>query len=264
MHLYVLRNPCETRFGGELREDEKDRLVRVSELDPAWDPYPKRQAGIENICGKLVKLFGPDGELYNASKAGPPLDDLHVGHKRGHDPDIEQVCFKKRSPFGAQTEVYHLRGRVTIRNSPGLPVSVSFKGVRGIQAVRELSSDMMYPRETTGVVVHMGVVGLCLGKRIQTSPNCYLENRVGYGALKCLEVASRTLETCNTVRLSVVDWGEAGLEEHLWPIANDMLITGKGSVMHRFTWKSLQWDEDAEAKVLRAAQWVAEIVESVV
>lgn len=252
--LFVFKNPSETRFGDELREEEVHRVVRTCELEAAWEPYPKKLACIENICGKLV----------NTENSGPPLDETHVGHKRAFNSEIEQVCFKKISPFGSQFEVYHLRGHVTVRNAPGLPKSVSFKGVKGVQAAREIISDMLYPTETTGVVIHMGVVGLNLGKRLQTSPGCYLENRVGTGELEFMEIASRTIDTCNTVRLSVKDWAAVGLEEELRPIFNDMLITGKGSVMHRFTWKSLEWNEEAERKVLEAAQLVADRVGGVV
>jgi len=258
--LLELRNPYECKYDGELNESEKQRLVKVADLPKAWDPYPEKPAMVENICGKFVRIPPVEErvEEWCIAKAGPPLEYGDRGGDKAVSEDISQVCFKKFSPFGSQTEVYHLRGHVTVRNAPGLAKSVSFKGVGGHAAAREIVSDMLYPEDTTGVSVHMGVIGLNLGKRIQTSPGCYLENRVRDGCLQFLEVGTRTMDTCNTVRVFVSNWGTVGLEEKLRPISNDILITGKGSLIHRYTWKNLEWTAENEAQVLAATQWVAD------
>jgi hypothetical protein len=264
--LFELRNPYECKFGGELTERESARVVKRIELPVAWEPYPEKPAVVENICGKFVKI--PDaeerGEDWEIVKAGPPIGYGDLNGEKAVNSEISQVCFKKYSPFGSQTEVYHLRGHVTVRNAPGLAKSVSFKGVGGYSAAREIVSDMLYPEDTTGIAVHMAVVGLNLGKRLQTSPGCYLENRVKDRCLHFLDVGTRTLDTCNTVRVVVSDWDAVGLGESLRPLANDVLITGKGSFIHRYTWKSLEWTEESEARVLAASQWVADRIASVV
>jgi hypothetical protein len=266
VRLYELKNPNECKFGGDLNQYEKARLVKSFELPKAWEPYMEKPASIENICGKFVRIPAAEEreEGWNIAEAGPPLGYYDQDGDKAVSSDISQVCFKKYSPFGSQTEVYHLRGHVTVRNAPGLPKSVSFKGVRGYSAAKEIVGDMMYPEDTTGVAVHMAVIGLNLGRRLQTSPGCYLENRVRDSCLSFLEVGSRTIDTCNTVRVVVCDWGAVGLEEKLRPTSNDVLITGKGSFMHRYTWKSLEWTEENEARVLAASQWVADHIAYVV
>jgi hypothetical protein len=261
--LYEFRDPIEQKYGNDLSENEKIRLVRTVVLPSEWEPYPEKPARVENICGRLVKVPEERDDSWDFSKAGPPLDFDEPGDDKAFNEDISQVCFRKFTPFGAQNEVYHLNGHVTIRNVPGLPKSVSFKGIRGFSAARELISDMMYPEETTSVSVHMGVIGLNLGKRIQTSPGCYLENRV-YDRLAFLNLGSRTIDTCNTVRLVVKNWDQVGLDQKLRPLTNDLLITGKGSMMHRYTWKSMEWTQENEAKVLAATQWVADMIYDVV
>jgi hypothetical protein len=34
--------------------------------------------------------------------------------------------------------------------------------------------------------------------------------------------------------------------------------------MHRYTWKSMEWTQENEAKVLAATQWVADMIYDVV
>ena len=85
-----------------------------------------------------------------------------------------------------------------------------------------LREDMAFG-EDVAAVVHLGVVGSCLGARLQTEQDGYLENRVGNraGVFKgvWMAVDSRTPDQCNAVRLSVVDWSNPipSLPEALWP-----------------------------------------------
>jgi len=46
----------------------------------------------------------------------------------------------------------------------------------------------------------------------------------------------------------------------LWPIENDIVITGKGSVMHRLSWSldtRVEWTEETEAQVIQICQFVS-------
>ena len=152
--------------------------------------------------------------------------------------------------------------QLTARCAPGLEKTIGFKGVRGYEGVRELVRDAMLP-ETTVAKVHMGVFSTCLGRRLQTSPGCYLENKIAK-EMPWLDVGGRTMDQCNIVRLVVVGWGDVGLPRPLWPVSNDLVVTCKGSVMHRFTWNGagcgLEWTQESEQAVLSACQWVADAI----
>jgi hypothetical protein len=250
--LYELRDPIEHKYGGTLTREEAARCVRTTNLDSTWKPYPHKKAAVENICGKFAKDQGPN------LAPGPPL---------GSDPNcvsphLKSVCFKNTTPFGRQTEIFHLKGHVSITCAPGLVNSVSFKGVRGYAAMRTLAKDLLLPEDTTLGLVHMGVFGSNLGVRIQTSPGCYLENRVVH-VLHWMGIEVRPIDHCNAVRLTVRDWSGTGLPEMFWPLENDILITGKGSVMHRFSWHKLVWTSEAEAQVLEACEAVSEAIRNI-
>jgi len=138
------------------------------------------------------------------------------------------------------------------RTTPGLTKSMIFKGVKGSSSLSILKKDMQL--EGAVSTVHMGVIGCCLGVRLQTSQGCYLENRVGEMSSR-FRVESRCLDQCNVVRLSVCKWS---LPRALIPLSNDIVVTGKGSLVHRFTWDCLVWDEGTEARVLEECEQVAE------
>ena len=93
MLLYALTNPSELKYGGTLSEAERARCIRETDLPGDWEPYPRRTVEVENICGRFER-FQVDGEW------------------RGVDERLKSVSFKTPSPFGAQTELYHLKGQV--------------------------------------------------------------------------------------------------------------------------------------------------------
>jgi hypothetical protein len=93
MILYELQHPHEYKYGGALTAEERARCLRETELPGEWDPYPVRGVEIENICGRFER-FHVDGEW------------------RGVDPRLRSVGFRSPTPFGAQTELFHLRGQV--------------------------------------------------------------------------------------------------------------------------------------------------------
>ncbi len=182
------------------------------------------------------------------------------------DHRLSSVCFRTDSPFGRQQEMFHLDGHITARCTPGLPRSMIFKGAKGARSVTNLVRDLFLDKERAVALVHMGVVSSCMGVRLQTSQCCYLENRVmeGFGAMRggWITVEARTPDQCNIVRLSVKDWTTL-LPLPLIPASNDIVITGKGSVVHRLSWTGLPWDETTERELLRACESVVEAITSV-
>jgi hypothetical protein len=241
MLVYELTRPREYKYGGELTAEESQRCVSQTHFGPEWDPYGKRAAEVENICGMFSAEVSGSDELCQLSER------------------LGSVCFRVPSPFGQQNEMFHLNGHVTLINAPGLKKSLGFKGVRGFERLDSLSRDLLLPEDTVGKV-HMGVFSTCLGKRLQTAPCCYLENRVEV-LTPWIGIQSR-LEQTNVVRLSVMDWTRVGLPEELWPIANDLVITGKGSALHRFKWANLPWTLDGERATLDACQRVSDALAS--
>ena len=268
MLLCELQHPSEYKYGGVLTGEERARCVRETELPGEWDPYPRRPVEIENICGRFEQ-FQVDGGW------------------RGVDERLRSVTFKSPTPFGAQTELFHLRGQVlslatllwylllkhanialthtqmTARCAPGLEKTIGFKGVRGYDGLREMIGDAFLP-ETTVAKVHMAVLGSCIGRRVQTSPGCYIENRVGVpgGALHWLRVGGRSIDQFNVVRLYVWRWDAVGLDPALRPVANDIVLTCRGSILHRLTWNGagcgLEWTQESQAAVAAACQRVAD------
>jgi hypothetical protein len=182
------------------------------------------------------------------------------------DQRLSSVCFNTDSPFGKQQEIFHIDGHVTARCTPGLPRSLIFKGSKGMESVTRLMRDLFLDQENTLPLVHMGVISSCIGVRLQTSQCCYLENRVldGTGTMHggWMTVETRSPDQCNIVRLSVKDWTGLLLPSVV-PISNDIVITGKGSIVHRLAWTGLPWDDQVERDILGACESVASAIASV-
>jgi hypothetical protein len=259
MLMYELDSPVEHKYGGDLTEEQTARCTRWTELSsPRWMPYAMRLPHVENVCGKFVVQV--EGGLH------PTYTSCLSNQRVAIDQRLSSVCFRTDSPFGRQQEMFHVDGHITARCTPGLPRSMIFKGAKGIRSVSNLMRDMFLDTEKTIPLVHMGVISSCMGVRLQTSRCCYLENRVteGFGAAHggWIAVEARTPDQCNIVRLSVKDW--AGLlPEPLTPASNDIVITGKGSVVHRFSWPGLAWDETVEYEILKGCAGVVDRLLSV-
>lgn len=306
MILYELTSPSELKYGGTLTAEQSTRCLRQTELDgPRWTPYPAKPPLVENLCGKFVVrvdgstatgrgaglgVLGVEGGISSASGDGGselstelgaemPLYTSCLSNQRVViDHRLSSVCFKINSPFGRQHEMFHLDGHVTVRCTPGLPRSMIFKGVKGLQGISSLMRDLFLDEEVearcdttawqykTIPLVHMGVITSCMGIRLQTTECCYLENRVleGYGALRggWLSVETRSPDQCNIVRLSVKDWSGI-LPPGIAPIANDLVITGKGSVVHRLSWGGLPWNARVEQEMLEGCGRVVGAIVSV-
>lgn len=285
MFLYELTSPVELKYGGELTTDQSARCSRVTELNsPRWSPFPARRPHVENLCGKFV--IRVDGSTATAPGETPAsgdvgsdarADDLRYpsyisclsNQQEVVDPRLSSVCFRINSPFGKQWEMFHMDGHVTIRCTPGLPRSMIFKGSKGVQGVVRLMRDLFLDDGETMPLAHMGVVSSCMGLRLQTSQCCYLENRIieGFGPMRggWITVETRAPDQCNVVRLSVKDWSVLlpGHLLHIAPTANDLVITGRGSVVHRLSWAGLPWDEEVERELLEGCGRVVDAVAAV-
>jgi hypothetical protein len=292
MLLYELTSPAEYKYGGTLTQEETSRCLRQTNLSsPRWTPYPKRPCQVENICGKFVVPVGGTtatgsgrgtraagissaygGEGYDSDCKGEVLEECkkstYVSCLSGQHLDrrLHSVSFRNDSPFGRQSELFHAAGHVTVRCTPGLPRSVIFKGVKGVVGARELQEDLFLSQAGVLPLVHMGVVSSCLGLRLQTSQCCYLENRVNaqQGSMQggWMRVEPRSMDQCNIVRLAVMRW-PGTLPEHLVPVSNDIVVTGKGSVMHRMAWSGVHWTTENERSVLSVCDWVSEAIAAV-
>ena len=288
MLLYELTSPAEHKYGGDLTEEQTARCTRQTQLDgPSWMPYALRTPHVENLCGKFVVRVAGISARITGSGIGDVLDrDLDEGNAPLNEPSnlksgytsclnnqrvaidhrLSSVCFRVDSPFGRQQEMFHLDGHITARCTPGLPRSMIFKGAKGAGSVSNLMRDLFLDQKVTIPLVHMGVISSCMGVRLQTSQCCYLENRVmeGFGVMRggWMAVEARTPDQCNIVRLSVKDWSTL-LPISLTPASNDIVITGKGSVVHRFAWAGLPWDGDVELELLAACESVVAAIASV-
>ena len=283
MLLYELTSPIEHKYGGFLTPEEENRCSRQTELlSPRWIPYPKRPSRVENICGKFVvrveestatecgrgtEEAGSGRISFASGEGGLEQESDKIGFQyisclsgRCLDARLDSVSFRNDSPFGKQYELFHIAGHVTVRSTPGLPRSVIFKGVKGVAGTDELSRDLFMDASVLPLV-HMGVISSCLGRRLQTSQCCYLENKITSSSGGMLggwmRVEPRSMDQCNIVRLSVCKW-PSFLPEHLVPLSNDIVITGRGSVMHRFSWPGVLWTEQNERAVLDVCKWVAD------
>ena len=267
MFVYELSNPVEHKYGGTLTLEQHARCTRQTELDsPKWTPFPARLPKVDNICGKFVVKLG----IKHRYSAYASCLNTHPIDSR-----LSSVCFKTDSPFGRQREMFHVNGHVTVRCTPGLPKSMIFKGARGVSSIKILKRDLFLDSKSdksdskldeVTALVHMGVISSCMGVRLQTSQCCFLENRVleGVGIMSgnWITVEGRSPDQCNIVRLSVKDWTGL-LLPGIAPIGNDIVITSKGSVVHRLSWAGLDWTEEVEKEVLGACQSVVKAIASV-
>lgn len=301
MILYELTSPSEVKYGGTLTPEQSARCLRQTEVEGAkWSPYPAKPPLVENLCGKfVVRVDGSTATGHGGGSAAVGEGTSSASGDGGSEPRSEaaqqytscltnrcavidrrlsSVCFKTTSPFGRQHEMFHLDGHVTIRCTPGLPRSMIFKGVKGLQGITSLMHNIFLDEDLndeagenawpykTVPLVHMGVITSCLGVRLQTTQCCFLENRIaeGYGPLRggWLSVETRSPDQCNIIRLSVRDWGGI-LPGSITPIANDLVISGKGSVVHRLSWAGLPWDARVEREMLEGCERVVGAIVSV-
>ena len=185
-------------------------------LDERYTPYKGQPPRIENLCGSFTE---------------------HVSY-----PELKGVVLQTLSHFGRQREVFSIHGNVTLNQGKG-----AFMGAGSMDGLEKLASALNL--SNAGNTVHMAVICGKIGKRVQVSSCGLLETKLRQfdGNVR---VEGRIYEHTNTVRMHVIKYSDSGvfeLEEAYRPHKNDWTITGRGTVMIRFSWKKMRWTRESEA-----------------
>lgn len=198
-------------------------------LDDRYTPYARQKARIENLCGTFSEYV---------SMAG--LDRVSRG-------------------AGTQKEIFHLHGNVVISQGKG-----AFMGARGLHGIQRLARALSLSSARN--VVHMAVFTTKLGKRVQVSSNGLLETNLERHS-EHLRVEGRMYEHTNTVRFAVTKFEapQFRIPKEMQPDNNDWMVTGKGMIIIRFSWKGvdderrgLAWTREAEDACLGLCERVTE------
>ena len=196
-------------------------------LDERYRPYVAQEPRIENLCGCFTSDVALEG--------------------------LAGAVVSTNSNFGRQKEVFHIHGNVAINNRKGL-----FMGVRDMCGLEKLASALALPN--SGNQVHMAVICGKIGARMQVKSSGLLENRLLYHPTN-IRVEGRLYDHTNTVRMCVKSFTDDGifaLARQYRPEKNDWTVTGKGTVMIRFTWKRIEWTHDCEAACLEVCSRIVE------
>jgi hypothetical protein len=194
-------------------------------LDERYTPYGRQKSRIENICGTFVEYINTVG--------------------------LESVVKKS----GTQKEVFHVQGNVVINQGKG-----AFMGVRSALGLERLSRVLSL--ESARNVVHMAVMTSKMGKRAQVSSKGLLETNLERHSGH-LRVEGRPYDNTNTVRFTILRFDEPQFKiaPELAPDNNDWMVTGKGMVIIRLTWRRIQWTREVERECLvmcdRVTDWLA-------
>jgi len=196
-------------------------------IDQRYAPYEPQRARVENLCGSFTTYVCVHG--------------------------LSSVIQKTQNAFGRQHEMYHLHGNVSINQN-----KASFMGVRGMRSLEKLASALRL--ETPGNVVHMAVICVKLGKRVQVSQGGLIEDRVSRW-VDHVRVMSRMLEYNNTLRFNITNFkGVFSFRDEWRPDNNDWSVTGRGTLLVRLTWRKLKWTQEVEDACLdlcnRTAEWL--------
>lgn len=200
-------------------------------LDERYEPYTKQGTRIENLCGTFTEYVSTVG--------------------------LERVVRR----IGTQREVFHLHGNVVINQGKG-----AFMGVRGVRGLERLAEALNL--SSAGNIVHMAVLTTKLGKRVQVSANGLLETNLERHS-EHLRVEGRLYEHTNAVRFTLTKFEapQFRIPKEMQPDNNDWMVTGKGMVITRFSWRTLPqeqrrlaWNSETEAACLslceRATEWI--------
>lgn len=195
-----------------------DGNIETIMLDERYKPYCFQRARVENICGSFTER-------------------VECGNLKGALVDTQ-------SQFGKQREVFNLHGNVTL-NRAG---KGSFMGVRGVMGIDKLASALQLSSAKN--VVYMAVICGKIGKRVQVKSGGLLETKLLSKYMQNVRVEGRMYDHTNTVRMSVTQFSESPGVFHLpsqfRPERNDWIITGRGTVILRFTWKKIEWTTECE------------------
>lgn len=191
-------------------------------LDERYAPYQKRGARIENLCGSFSEFVDTRG--------------------------YEKVLQKN----GSQREFYHVQGNVVVNQGKG-----AFMAVRGMSGLSTIARSLQL--SSTRNVVHMAVITSKLGKRAQVTNAGLLETSLAkHGSV--IRVKGRIYEHTNSVCFSVKSFTQAPflIPAACAPDKNDWTVTGRGMLIIRLIWQSLEWTEDVEQSCLSFCDSVAE------
>jgi hypothetical protein len=164
------------------------------------------------------------------------------------------VSHKVWQHFGNHLEMYHLEGSVSVYQH-----YAQFKGCRGFRSVKALAQDLCL--DSPACVVHMGVFGVSIGRKVHTGLGCFLENRLA-NRFRSLRVCGRILDMSSVIKLRIDAFDSTEmphLDGDCAPKCVDVLISGQGSINIRISWAKCPWDEVIEEKVLAFCGWLAGI-----
>jgi hypothetical protein len=145
---------------------------------------------------------------------------------------MEPVIIASVKHFCNQRSMFHVDGTIMVnRNYAG------FMGVHGASALLRLQGATCLENP----MVYMTVVSGNMGHEADIREGGGLENAIY--ARNCYEAAIcwRTDEMTNAVRFQITGWGC-----DIKPVSNEWTVTRRGTVMGRFTWKGIVWNEDME------------------
>jgi hypothetical protein len=194
-----------------------DGRIETVLLDERYAPYEVQKARVENLCGSFAEHVTPA--------------------------ELPGVLFNTISQFGRRKEVFSVHGNAVIHQN-----KAAFMGVRSAEALGKLARALNLSSERN--VTHMAVFCAKLGKRVQVSSSGLLETLISNRFARNIRVEGRMYDHTNTVRLHVHKFTRDGvfaLDEAFRPCRNDWAVTGRGIVMVRFTWKSVEWTRECEA-----------------
>lgn len=196
--------------------------VETIMLDDRYTPYDKQDPRIENLCGSFTEFVQTTGLNTVISKAT------------------------------GQKELYHLHGNVVINQGRG-----SFLAVRGMHGLLALSQALKL--STPRNVVHMVVLTSKMGRRVQVSSAGLLEACLGRQT-GVVRVIGRMYEHTNSVGFTILRFDKLPFFMPLQfrPDSNDWTVTGKGMVIIRLIWKSMEWSQGCEEACLALCQDVTD------
>jgi hypothetical protein len=209
-----------------LDSDGKERVVM---LDQIYRPYEEAKPTIENLCGSFQERVDTE--------------------------TLTGVTVNTNSLFGRQKEAFCIHGNIVINAG-----KASFMGVRNVDSLQKLAESIGL--SSAGNSVHMAVMCAKIGRRMQVKACGLLENRLLTHFNKNIRVEQRLYENTNAVKISIKKFtapprkahesaGDAfALDKRFRPDKNIWTITGRGTVMARFSWESVEWTKECEEACL--------------
>ena len=203
---------------------ETDGGIKTIMLDERYKPYEVQRPRVENLCGSFIETVP--------------------------SPNLKGVLVDTHNLFGRHKEVFNIHGNVTLSKGRG-----SFMGARDMAGLEKLASALGLSQSRC--MVHMAVMAAKIGHRVQVKSSGLLESRLLSKFSEYVRVDGRMYDHTNTVRISIKKFTNLfAIDEKFLPDKNDWTITGRGTVMIRFTWKKLEWTHECERACLALCERV--------